>query len=364
MPGDPEAALRLAHRLRELREQAWPGRPVGQKQLGQALGVSAPLISSWERGENPVLPPEDRLRQYAHFFATSRSLDGNRPRMLPESDVTREERGRRAELERELLGMRSEATGQPAVLGAPVEFHNDLRASPAAAPWRFPPRQDVTIVCAALPAELRKRVPRTDPRDPDYIRSYEYADLDSLLELYGHLRAVNPDNQINIRVPSDVTEDDLSAHLVILGGVDWNAITRGLQDQVGPVRQVARPEASDPGAFEVVTRGERVAFTPTLADDGTLVEDVAHFLRAPNPYNRERTLTLCNGMFARGVYGAVRALTDARFRNRNAAYLEHRIQKVNEISILCRVKIVADRMLVPDWTLSDNRLYEWPALTR
>src|SRR3954467_8141942 len=148
MPVDPSAAERLAARLRELREQASPGPSVGQAQLGRALGVSAPLISSWEREAKPVLPPEARLRQYAHFFASMRSVGGNRPRVLRESTFRREERDRRQELERELLGMRVAITGHQAALGAPAEFHNGLRASPAATPWRFPRGQDVTIVCA------------------------------------------------------------------------------------------------------------------------------------------------------------------------------------------------------------------------
>lgn len=48
------------------------------------------------------------------------------------------------------------------------------------------------------------------------------------------------------------------------------------------------------------------------------------FLRAPNPFNQKRTVTLCNGLFGQGVLGAVRALTDERFRDRNANYLAER----------------------------------------
>ena len=90
------------------------------------------------------------------------------------------------------------------------------------------------------------------------------------------------------------------------------------------------------------------------------MEDVAQFLRAPNPYNRRRTLTFFNGMFSRGSYEIVRALTDSKIQERNAAYLSHRFRNVDTYSIVCRVKIVASEVVVPDWTVSEIRLHEWP----
>ncbi|MFN8078322.1 MAG: helix-turn-helix domain-containing protein, partial [Kineosporiaceae bacterium] len=69
---------RLAERLRTLRTSAWPGVTVTQRQLADALGASAPLVSSWENTGTDTIPPEERLYSYAQFFATARSLDGHR----------------------------------------------------------------------------------------------------------------------------------------------------------------------------------------------------------------------------------------------------------------------------------------------
>jgi hypothetical protein len=91
-----------------------------------------------------------------------------------------------------------------------------------------------------------------------------------------------------------------------------------------------------------------------------LVEDVAHVFRAPNPYNWRRTVTIFNGMFGRGTYGAVRSFTDARFRDRNAEYVDARFPDGETFSILARVRIVMGEVLTPDLTLPETRLHEWP----
>jgi hypothetical protein len=65
-------------------------------------------------------------------------------------------------------------------------------------------------------------------------------------------------------------------------------------------------------------------------------------------------------MYGRGVVGAVRALTDPSFRQRNAEYLASRFPQDGPYSILSRVPVVNGKVLTPDWTVADTRLHEWP----
>ena len=90
-----------------------------------------------------------------------------------------------------------------------------------------------------------------------------------------------------------------------------------------------------------------------------LREDVALFARATSPYNKLRFVTICNGMYGRGTYGAVRALTDERFRDRNAEYLRERFGDSDAFCILSRVIVENGEVLTPDWTLGETRLFEW-----
>ena len=64
-------------------------------------------------------------------------------------------------------------------------------------------------------------------------------------------------------------------------------------------------------------------------------------------------------MYGRGTYGAVRALTDARFRDRNAEYVEERFGDSDSYCILTRVPIVNGATLTPDWTIDYYKLFEW-----
>ena len=355
----------LARRLRALRETHWDDLRITQQQLADAFGGEKPLseslISSWESPRHPVTPPPNRLRAYATFFATRRSVEGDRPRLLTDAEMTDEERAERDRLHEELLGRWSAGRDSDTVDRVPLAASGDTIGGGL---WHFADQRPVTIICSRLPTELTGAMPYTNHGDPDYVRSYSYADLDSLIELHGHIRATNPAVQVNISSADDLQEDDYTAHLVVLGGVDWNPVTRDLLRRLDlPIRQVGRlDESVYSGHFEVKRTEDKLEFRPVLEKrDGkpALREDVAMVFRGPSPYNRKRTVTLCNGMYGRGTYGAVRALTDARFRDRNEEYLRSRFTE-SAFGILTRVLIVNGEALTPDWTLDDNRLFEWP----
>ena len=93
-----------------------------------------------------------------------------------------------------------------------------------------------------------------------------------------------------------------------------------------------------------------------------LEEDVALLARLVNPYNSSRTLTICNGVYSRGVIGAVRALTDPQLRDANESYLAERFPG-GEFAVLMRVPVVAGKALSPDLGNPTSILYEWPSRT-
>ena len=338
----------LAARLRELRLGGWHGLPLTQPLLGKALNASVPLLSSWENGK--VVPPVARLDAYARLFAANRRPIDGRPQVPTLDQLDDDERATHGRLLQELLTLRDQAGrtgGQPS------------------SPLQFVPGQAITIVCSELPERLRSRFGYSSPRDPDYIESYKYADLDALIELLPHVRALNPSSPITVGVMRELSIDDLTAHLIALGGVDFNQVTKAALTDLAyvPVKQLERETDREPGGFSVGTKTGRQDLRPKLVGEGentTLLEDVAHFLRAPNPYNRERTLTFFNGMYSRGSYGVVRALTDPKIQERNAAYITRRFSSADTYSIVSRVKIVANEVVVPDWTLDEIRLHEWP----
>lgn len=342
--------LRLARRLRELRLEYWSDRPIKQADLAQAIGVTPPAVSSWENDTDPKLPTPSRLRAYASFFATKRSVAALPYRTLPDTELDPDERVRRATLERELVDLRDRVVGD--ATGAELSRGSGI--------WYFPDGGDVTIVCAKLPDDLTGSMPYTRTTDPDHVALYSYADPDSLLELYGHIRANNPHSTVRHLAGETLSFAQYNSHLAVLGGVDWNPNTQYFIDQADiPVRQIPRDVDTDPGGFAV---GAEV-FGPTLCEhDGetVLIEDVCHIVRTPNPYDGRRTLTVCNGSYGRGVLGAVLAFTDRYVRDENESYVRRRFLDAETFSILARVRIGGEGLVVaPRLTDPGVVLHTW-----
>ena len=368
MPRHPSEDLAL--HLRALREEHWPDLQLTQTQLAKALSgdrsASSPLISAWENGSR--IPPPTRIEAYASFFATRRSVEGSEPRLLRDDELTDDEKRIRQRLLDELSALRSAAiaaTTSPSPAGPVNPVHT---VPPVSSPtWSFPDGNTVTIVCAPLSEELQRLMPYADPQAPDYIELYQYADLDALVELHGHIRAVNPQVQVHFKLSTDLVGDDYTTHLVLLGGVDWNNLTAEMQDILDlPVQQVSTdPDNAEnwDAWFEIMTGKDRGEYKPRVEQvhgRSVLREDIAYFYRGPNPFNAKRSLTICNGMYGRGVYGAVRALTDVRFRDRNEEYIQTRFKGAPAFSVLMRVRILQGKVMTPDWNRDFTRLHEWP----
>jgi hypothetical protein len=366
--------LLLARRLRALREEHWPGMKVTQPQLAQALGDGKPLstasISSWENQTRPVTPPLHRLHAYAALFATPRSVGQDGPRIIRSQDMTPEERATQEELRHELLDLRGRAliaayeAGEPGQegLGASARPDRPL-ASLGSGPWFFPDRGKITIVCPQWPPDMLAKMPYSDINDPDYIELLTYSELDSLVMSYGHLRAANPASKVDYFRSGLLPTENYSSHLVSLGGSDWNVVTASLFRRLSlPVRQVADWEEEGGQFFEVDDDAGATQHRPTLEKTGerkVLQEDVALFARTVNPFNRDRTATICSGMYGRGTYGVVRALTDPEFQERNTRYLRERFGNSPSYCLVVRVTVDNNKTMTPDWTDDRTRLFEW-----
>jgi transcriptional regulator with XRE-family HTH domain len=344
----PASASRLGQRLRELRASA-PGA-LTQRKLAELLGTSPSTISMEEKGER--LPSAARLTTYARLFSSPRSFAGE-PRVLEKEDLTDEELEMFRQLERELLQLRTEASTESGTWesGAPERI------------WRFTDGAPITIVCADVPLEKDKRPSYWDPQDPNYVRAASFADLDALLDLFGHLRAENPTTTVRIRAAADFGREDMGGHVVLLGGVTWNPYARALYSQLRlPVRQ--RPDQDD--VFEtIVTDGQPEAFPPVLDETGAMVEDVGLFARGPNPKDPAGTLTICSGVTTRGVRGAVLCFADPvlhDLREKNQRYIAERFAGHDDYGFLLRVELMPGRdrqPSTPDLTRDGMRRLEW-----
>ena len=356
-PTAPTCPASLARRLRELRHSWFPEAKLTQGDVAQALSDDEPVgvstLSAWENVRTPTLPTRRRLAAYARFFATARSLEG-RPHLVPFAELSEAEHEVRKELERELFRLRDDDAGE-----SPSPHQS----------WRFEDGAPVTIICSEL-SKSGIKPPLGDVDDPNYTRLYSFADLDALVELLGYLHSNNPEASINFLLASQVTSKDLINHIVLLGGIAWNDVTRRLNASVDlPVRQVPNEKIHTGEVFEIAggeNHGQQ--FMPRWQDGnpgteenpGVLLEDVAMLARLPNPFNALRTLTYCNGIHSRGVLGAVRCLTDPAVRDDNESYLKETFFDSDRFAILMRVQVLGGETISPSLKNPGAVLFHWP----
>jgi len=297
--------------------------------------------------QDPIL-----CRPFEEPFEHWHIVEGEEPRLLPLDALTDEERVVHRALEAELLSLRDEAR-RPA-RGPEVVTRKS---------WQFLDAGPLTIVCAQLPPDKVGSFAGTD--DPNYTELQSFADLDALIELHGHIRAENPELGVFYKASPLVVPDDLSGHVVLLGGIVWNEITQRLSEMAAlPVRQIADPGV-ETGEIFVTDPAGKQKFLPQWQHDsgGTLIEDVGLLARTPNPINSNRTLTICNGIHSRGVLGAVRTLTDARLRESNEQYITRNFGNSQSFAILTRVKVIGAQAMTPDFNTPGYVLYQWSSDT-
>jgi len=338
-------AVRLARALRELRESRWPDQVLTQAQLAKALSsegrVAAATLSSWESATNPKTPAEPRISAYARFFCTERSLDGG-PHLIPENQLTPVELERYQELESQLFEL----------------LHPEDRKVQRTFQFDTGP---VVVICPTTPRDVQG--PLAEEQNPNFTKMRQYGDLDALIELYGHLRAENPGLDVFHRLISDVASDDFYGHVILLGGIGWNDVTRRFQRAISqvPITQIEVDDLKTGEIFSVEAADKIKSFYPDYADLGNgkeLIADVGYLARLRNPFKVNRTLTICNGIHSRGAFGAVRCLTDASVREENERYLAERFPD-GEFAVLLRVPVVTNETLSPDLQNPDARLFEW-----
>lgn len=347
-------AQQLASRLRKLRVEHWgPDYKLTQGALGAALGGDDPLstatVASWENRENPKLPQQKWLLAYAQFFATRRSIAEPDPALVPVESFSPDEHASYEVLRQELLRLYAAARGEPE--------HVAVRRS-----WLFADSGPVTIVCARLPEEQVGALGKPD--SPNYTGLHTVGDADALIELWGHVRMENPAMKVAYKSAPEVGADDLSGHVVIVGGIGWNEVTRRILELTSlPVTQTEDPESPLGEIFVVETNGKERKYLPKWSetDPKKLTEDVGLLVRMPNPLNSNRTLTMCNGIYSRGVVGAVRSLTDERLRESNERYLANNFSENQQFGILMRVQVIEGLAMTPDFNSARTVLYQWSA---
>jgi transcriptional regulator with XRE-family HTH domain len=340
-------ARRLAERLRDLRER----EHLTQKQLARILGGSEALsiatISLWEKPGSDRLPPAQRLDAYSRLFCTSRSFEGDAARLLRSSELTEQERERATELYQELIALRDRA--QSTNVPEPVKAKRS-------AIWHFPDLIAVSIVCSdAVEPPMYAQRPHLN-----YARYARYADLDSLVDVFGQVKADNPERMVRILPTARLAQDFALNHLILIGGAASDAASLFAQDIPLPFPEEIPDTDPVTHLFKCTVGDETREFRSAWArEEKALVQDVGLIARSPHPIIPGGTVTLLSGITSRGVHGAALCFIDSHVRDTNERYLESAFGNVESFCILMNIPVQNELALPPNLWREGTRLYEW-----
>jgi transcriptional regulator with XRE-family HTH domain len=342
---------RLAERLRALREK----QRLTQKQLARVLGGSEPLsiatVSLWEKPGSDRLPPAQRLEAYARLFCTNRSFESDRPRLLSSGELTEQERERETELYDELISLRELAARSTSPL-TPAEGQRS-------ALWHFADPIAVSIVCS----DAKEPPAYAQPSHLNYSRYARYADLDSMVTVYGQVKADNPARMVRILPTGRLVQDFALNHLIYIGGAASDAASLFAGDIPLPTAEEI-PGADPPTHLFRCSVGEETReFRSVWDDEGNLRQDVGLIARSPHSIIPGGTVTLLSGITSRGVHGAALCFVDSHLRDTNERYLESVFGNAESFCILMNIPVQNDIALPPNLWRENTRLYEWSADT-
>ena len=309
--------------------------------------------------------PDDKMGPWQRTWeqVASRQEGPSRPGATQASGGRREQgaagqqlRRVAADTESEMQARRADqATGGNRASTHPAGGQEVRDPLPHRSMWHFRDSAQIMLVSCRLPPE--QRPPSSDPSNQNYVRFADLADLDTLIDIYGAVRANNPESQVVIRAAQDLGHQDLAAHLVLIGGLTWQEVTPLFSHGFSiPI------EAEDPferGAIMVhdPETGEREFGYSLIGNEVT--EDVGFFVCGKNPSAPRSTLIICGGVTTRGVRGAALCFIDREMRDLNEQYVLPRFPDGSTYCIVMKVAIFNRDPLTPDLSKEENRLFEW-----
>jgi hypothetical protein len=208
--------------------------------------------------------------------------------------------------------------------------------------WGIKDGDYVAVVCSELDKPEKRQ--RVEPRE--FIYSLKYGDVDAFFEIIITLLRLFP--RIKLQICSSGEAEnmrmDLSRHLILIGGPDYNVITqRILEKNITQIsyRSPFLDEASSSCPeeiviFETVTKQEYCE----QSDD----RDYGYFERIRNPHNPKSNIILVGGCHTTGVTCAAKAFSMAesergelpRIVLENAKRVARRICRDSEFIVLIK----------------------------
>ena len=117
-----------------------------------------------------------------------------------------------------------------------------------------------------------------------------------------------PGNQLTVHTDQDSFEQVKGDNIIALGAGRYNRVYRALVEQLNPPLHFFDTETES--HREIRTRDRSIVYSPTYAEDGTLVYDIGLLISARSPFNQDRRVLISAGSHTYGSAAAVQFLTE------------------------------------------------------
>lgn len=219
--------------------------------------------------------------------------------------------------------------------------------------WGIKNGDSVILVCSELEdPEHRQYV---EPRE--FIYNLKYGDVDAYFEAVITLLRLYPGIRLRIMSAGEAATArmDLTRHLILIGGPDYNAVTEQVLSQNITQFDYRSPDM----AAQSSQHPEEIVLYDKLNDKEyyytTHERDYGYFERIVNPHNPESNIVLIGGCHTIGVTGAVKAFSMADSESgelsrqvlNNGALVARRVRKAKKFSIVVSVERVGQTIAPP-----------------
>ncbi|MBI4683912.1 MAG: hypothetical protein HY755_01810 [Nitrospirae bacterium] len=219
--------------------------------------------------------------------------------------------------------------------------------------WGIKNRDYVIVVCSELdnPEERQNVEPR------EFIYNLKYGDVDAYFEVVITLLRLYPNIKLRVLSAGEAenTRIDLTRHLILIGGPDYNSITETILE-----KGITQFDYRSPYVKEKSTKNpEEIVVYDKLNDkeycELTDKKDFGYFEKIRNPNNPEKQILLIGGCHTLGVTGAVKAFSMAESEQgeiptivlKNAKAVAKKIPKGSDFSVLISAERMGQTINVP-----------------
>jgi len=219
--------------------------------------------------------------------------------------------------------------------------------------WGIRNGDHVIVVCSELDeAETRQQV-----EDREFIYSLKYGDVDAYIEVLVTILRLYPSIKMQVLSAGEAqaTRLDLSRHLIVIGGPDYNTLARrvlGWQRTQFEYRSPYVAEQSAQYPTEIVLYDNVLRTEHCHHND---MHDFGYFERIPNPHNSKSNVIILGGCHTIGVAGAAKAFSMAASEEgeipqgvlRNARMVSKKVGHARRFAVLVEVERIGQTIVVP-----------------